>query len=85
MHDKNKKPIHLGDKVGMANGASFYVNGGILDSGEVIGGNVAGAKHVAFASDVEVIEKHADNEGKAAHGGGSIVWGNGPFTGGGNG
>jgi hypothetical protein len=80
MHDIHGKAVHIGDKVKTKTNESFYVNGGILDSGTVIGGNVAGAKYVAFAHDCEVIEKHPSNEGKDSHGGGSIVWGNGPIN-----
>jgi hypothetical protein len=69
MHDRHGKPIHMGDKVRTKDGAEFHVHG--WDP-------APHARHVAFAHDLEIIEKGAGNDGKPALGDGSIVWGNGP-------
>ncbi len=70
MHDKNGKPIHMGDKVrNTKTGEEFHAHG--WDPAPK-------AHHVAFAKDLEIVEKGAGNEGKEALGEGSIVWGDGP-------
>lgn len=72
MHDKNGKPLHVGDKVRRGDGTEFHIHG---FNAEI---DHKGAKHAALAEEVELVKKHPQNEGKPEHAGGSIVWGNGP-------
>ena len=81
--DKNGNAVHPGDKVRLAHGKEHYVNGVLLPDGTVVGSKIGGAKFVAFARDLEVIEKSEANLGAAplmaaaAEQDQSIVWGNG--------
>lgn len=71
MHDINGKPLHPGDRVRTKAGDEFHIHGYTTQ-------DHTGAKHVAFAGEVELVSKHPANEHKPDLGGGSIVWGNGP-------
>lgn len=79
-HDKNGKPIHVGDKVlVVSQGNQHHVHGVITDDGQVFGdlAGISKAKFVTFASDLEVVEKGEGNAEKAEYGPGCIVWGDG--------
>ena len=77
MHDKNKKPLRIGDKVRRDfDGVEFHVHGAVLDDGRIVGGNVKGAHHSALASQLELVKVH--NEHAPEFGDGCIVWGDGP-------
>jgi hypothetical protein len=79
-YDKKGTVIHVGDRV-RVNGKEHVVNGMAGAPGIVGAESIGHAKFVAFAADVEAIEKHEKNVGAQAFAAlasdQSIVWGNG--------
>lgn len=77
-HDRNGVALAIGDKVALADGTTFHINGAILDDGTVVGSakSIAKAKFTARAQDVTLVQEWAQN--RKVLGEGCIVWGNGP-------